>query len=335
VERGPAPADRIEQSLERRYQVFVGGYRDQHRIVEPAHQRVVAAAAEVRALPGEAGPRRSQDRGLARPHDFGIGGLRVDLVQPVAGATKQIQQPAPGSALASGRGAALANPCGTTALADKSRVGFVERHVARNPHAAVGEFVDEQFGDVLGRPVDERTEQRIREPAQRGIGGHTAHVHVHSVRREPRGGALRRSSAEITAIGRAARYRVAPAMGLERELGGREHVPDHVRPAELHVGAIASAHRQRKHVLCMIQHLLTALELPGEPVPRRVAGRPQLAHLALDRLARGKQLQLAAGHVGVVAERAAAAEQSAGDQHQQRPSQAWAPDREQPPGNPP
>ena len=106
-------------------------------------------------------------------------------------------------------------PLAGARLAHEAGKGFVQRHVIGHPEPAVGRLMDQQFGQFGLRPIDEGAQQRIVEPAERGIGGDPADVGLQTLARQALRGADGGIAREVAPIGGAAGKWMAPLTGRQ------------------------------------------------------------------------------------------------------------------------
>jgi len=107
-------------------------------------------------------------------------------------------------------------------------------------------LVEDRFHEALVVPGEHGVQQRIGEPAQRGIGRDTADIHIVAGRRERYRMQPRLRFAEVAAITQTARHGEAGFDRLERQGRRRKHIPHHEGPAEIGVAQIALVVRQRE-----------------------------------------------------------------------------------------
>src|SRR4051812_49408181 len=95
-------------------------------------------------------------------------------------------------------------------LADGCRESFVEVGIACGKYAFVGEFMEEQFGQLPFIIVQEGVQDRIFEPAERREGVHAVNIYLETFLLQliaaTAGGLLRK----IAAVGKPADERITP-----------------------------------------------------------------------------------------------------------------------------
>ncbi|MNZ84023.1 hypothetical protein D3C78_1027680 [compost metagenome] len=209
---------------------------------------------------------------------------------------------------------ARAAPLAQALLLDEARIGLVERGVARQVQALVGQLVEDQPGQPLVAPGQHAAQQRVVEPAEGGVGRHPGHLGVQPLDPQQRGGAAGALLVEVAAVGHAAGNREAVGQRLQGELGGGEQVPHHVGALEVGVQAVAAVVRQGQLAAGEVAGFLGALQALAQ-----LGGLRWIGEQLGDRLAGLQQLPLAAGQLRVVAETGAAAEEDEqGEQAQHR-----------------
>ena len=122
--------------------------------------------------------------------------------------------------------------------------GFVEVGVAGDKEAAVGEFVENDFGEVGIGFVDESIENGVVEPAESGVGLDAVHINIPAFFGEGVGIAAGGLFVEIAAIAGAADDGEPPGHGIEGKWRGDIDVPDDARAAEVGVFEVALAGRE-------------------------------------------------------------------------------------------
>lgn len=220
IESRPVAAAVLVEGGEGGHEVFIGPHGQQPRIVQPFHQFVIAAAAEVLALVTITAAHGRKDPFLAAQAVSLAEFTAINSRQHVTGAVKQRQQPAPLRSEAAVVGQHVVLPLGlqpgNQALApDEGSERLVEGHVAGHPHHAVSEFVQQQLRQVRFRPLNERAEQRVGKPAKSGVGGHGAHEGFQAPGLQRRGPAQCHITVEIAPVRRAAHNGVTPAVRLQ------------------------------------------------------------------------------------------------------------------------
>ena len=302
------------QGGKRRLPIPVGGQRRQVGVVDPLHHPVVASAAEPGPVDPIAGTHGVQQLHLGRPKARRAV-LVVKRCETGLGAHEQPDQPAPlRLALAVRRefiGPALAGkPLAGAFPAHEAGEGLVQGHVIGHPKPLVGDLVDQQFGQLRLRPIDEGAEQRIVEVAERGVGGDPAHIGLQALVGQALRGAAGGILREVAPIGGAAREGMAPLAGRQREGRCGEDVPQHMAALKSGEAPVAAAGVQAHLGFGEPQNL------PGPPQPgleRRRGGR--VRQQRIDRLRRPQQAPMPTHRLGVVAEVPAAAEGHRQQQH--------------------
>lgn len=305
------------QGGEGRLPVPVGGQRGQVGVVHPLHHPVVASAAEPGAIDLIAGAHGIQQPCLGRPKAHRAV-LVVERCEASLGAHEQPNQSAPLRLLLAVRreliGPALkGKPLAGALFAHKAGKGLVQRHVIGHPEPPVRRLMDQQFGQLRLRPVDEGAEQRIVEPAERGVGGDPANEGLQALVGQAVGGAAGGILGEVAAIGGATSERMAPLASLQGERRGGEDVPQHMAALEVGEAPVAGAGVQAHF------RLGEAKNLPGSPQPglERCGGR-RIRQQRIDRLRCPQHPPMPAHRLGVVAEVCAAAERHGQQQHEER-----------------
>ena len=188
--------------------------------------------------------------------------------------------------------------------------GLVQGHVIGHPKPLVGDLVDQQFGQLRLRPIDEGAEQRIVEVAERGVGGDPAHIGLQALVGQALRGAAGGILREVAPIGGAAREGMAPLAGRQREGRCGEDVPQHMAALKTGEAPVAAAGVQAHLGFGEPQNL------PGPPQPgleRRRGGR--VRQQRIDWLRRPQHTPMPTHRLGVVAEVPAAAEGHGQQQH--------------------
>jgi hypothetical protein len=108
---------------------------------------------------------------------------------------------------------------------DEPGIGLVECGLPPEVQAAVGQLVEQGGGQPRFRAAQHRIQQRIPEPAERGIGGHRANRHIHALAGQPLGSLLRFHRFEVGAVRHAPGHRETPLPGCQRKLRRCDHVP--------------------------------------------------------------------------------------------------------------
>ena len=233
------------QGGEGRQPVPVGGQRSQKGIVHPLNHPVVASAAEPRPIGLIAGAQSTYQVRLGR-FKGGRPRLAVQGCKPGFRLHQQPGQPAPLRLPLPMRrelvGPALdGKPLAGARLAHEAGKGLVQRYVIGHPQPPVRRLMDQQFGQLRLRPVNEGAQQRIVEPAERGVGRNPADVGLQALVRETLRGAQRGVAREVAPIGGAAGERMAPLVGLQREGRRGEDIPQHVAALEVGEAPVAGA----------------------------------------------------------------------------------------------
>ena len=189
--------------------------------------------------------------------------------------------------------------------------GFVQRHVISHPEPAVGRLMDQQFGQLGLRPIDEGAQQRIVEPAERGVGGDPADVGLQTLASQALRGADGGIAREVAPIGGAAGERMAPLTGRQRERRRGNHIPQHVTALKVCETPVAGAGVQTHFRLGKPQNL------PGPPQLglERCRGR-WVRQQRIDRLRCPQYPPMPTHRLGVVVEVCAPAQRNR--RHQQK-----------------
>lgn len=138
-----------------------------------------------------------------------------------------------------GGAALVGEPAFDAFLGDGVGHGFVEHGLAAAEEAAVGEFVEEEFGEVGIGVSNKGVEDGIVEPAEGGVGGDAAAVDVVSLFAELLDEGEGVFFFEVAAVVEIAEEGVAPGFGFEGEFLGGVEDPDDVVAAEVCVAAVA------------------------------------------------------------------------------------------------
>ena len=110
---------------------------------------------------------------------------------------------------------AVSKPLAGALPAHEAGEGFVQRHVIGHPKPSVRRLVDQQFSQFGLRPVDERAQQRIVEPAEGGVGRNPADVGLQALVVQALRGTEGGIAGEVAPVGGAAGDRMAPLTGLQ------------------------------------------------------------------------------------------------------------------------
>ena len=293
------------QSGKRRQPVPVGGQRSQKGVVHPLHHPVVAPTAEPRPIGLIAGAQSVHQLRFGR---FKGGRTRLAIQGREAGFRlhQQPGQPAPLRLPLPMRrelvGPALdGEPLAGTLLAHEAGKGLVQRHVIGHPEPPVRRLMDQQFGQLRFRPVNEGAQQRVVEPAERGVGRNPADVGLQALVRETLRGTQGGIAREVAPIGGAAGERMAPLASLQREGRRGEDIPQHMAALQVGEAPVAGAGVQAHFRLGELKNL------PGSPQPglERCGGR-RIRQQLIDRLRCPQHPPMPAHRLGVVAEVSAA-----------------------------
>ena len=138
------------------------------------------------------------------------------------------------------RPAVMRNPALDAFLLHRRGEGLVECAVALGIGLLVGELMEQQPCELRLLPADEGAQHRVIHPAQRGIRGYPADIHIVPRLAELLGLGIRIRLMEIAAIDHAAGDRKAPLHGIHRQGRCSEHVPDHEGTVECCVTAITA-----------------------------------------------------------------------------------------------
>ena len=261
------------QGGEGRLPVPVGGQRGQVGVVHPLHHPVVASAAEPGPVDLIAGAHGVQQPRLGWAKT-GRAVLAVERYEADLGAHEQPNQPAPlRLALAVRReliGPALAGkPLAGALLAHEAGKSLVQRHVIGHPEPPVRRLVDQQFGQLRLRPIDESAEQRIVEPAERGVGGNPANEGLEALVGQAARGAAGGILGEVAAIGGATSERMAPLASLQGERRCGEDIPQHMATLKIGEPPVAASRLQAHLRLGEAKNLPS----PAQPGLKRRRGR--------------------------------------------------------------
>ena len=302
------------QGGEGRPPVPVSGQGGQIGVVHLLHHPVVASAAEPLPVGLVAGAQGIQQPRLGRAKT-GNGVLAVERCKAGLGAHEQASQPAPlGLALKMRSeliGPALTGkPLACALLAHEAGEGLVQRHVIGHPEPSVRRLMDQQLGQRRLRPIDEGAEQRIVEPAERGIGGDPANEGFQVLPGQALRGTVGGNLGEVAAIGGAADERMAPLARRQGERRGGEDVPNHMAAPKVGEAPVAA---------CGVQAHLRFSEpkhLPGPPQPglERRRGR-RIPQQRIDWLRCPQHPPMPAHGLGVVAKVCAAAQRGQEHRH--------------------
>ena len=134
-----------------------------------------------------------------------------------------------------------AEPLADAVVGDGGGEGFVEGGFAFAEELAVGEFVEDEFGEGEFVFVDEGVEERVAEPAEGGVGIDSADDDIVALSFEFVGFGLGVFFFEVAAIFECSDDGVGPLLGFEAEFGGGEDVPDDVVAFEVGVGWVGGA----------------------------------------------------------------------------------------------
>ena len=187
-------------------------------------------------------------------------------------------------------------PLAGALLAHEAGKGLVQRHVIGHPEPPVRRLVDQQFGQLRLRPVNEGAQQRIVEPAERGIGRNPADVGLQALVRETLRGAVGGVAREVAPIGGAAGERMAPLPGLQRERRRGKDIPHHMAALQVGEAPVAGAGVQSHFRLGELKNL----HGPPQPGLERRRGR-RVRQQRIDRLRGPNDLPMPAHRLGVVA----------------------------------
>src|SRR5207237_3389533 len=95
-------------------------------------------------------------------------------------------------------------------LAEHCGEGFIEVGVAGGEDALVAELMEQHFGQFRFAAVDERVQQRIFEPAERGVSLDAVYIDIEAFLCETVTASARRFLREVAAIYEAADERIPP-----------------------------------------------------------------------------------------------------------------------------
>lgn len=261
------------QGGEGRLPVPVGGQRGQVGVVHALHHPVVASAAEPRPVDLIAGAHGIQQPCLGRPK-----ARRADLVverrKAGLGAHEQPNHAAPLRLLLAVRreliGPALkGKPLAGALLAHEAGKSLVQRHVIGHPEPPVRRLMDQQLSQFRLRPIDEGAEQRIVEPAERGVGGNPANEGLQALVGQALRGAAGGFLGEVAAIGGATSERMAPLASLQGERRGGEDIPQHMAAPKIGEPPVAASRLQAHLRLGEAKNLPS----PAQPGLKRHRGR--------------------------------------------------------------
>jgi len=101
-------------------------------------------------------------------------------------------------------------PAAKSFLRDSGREGFIEIGFPRHEEALMGQFVEQQFGEISFRVVNERVEDWVTEPAERRVRGHSGDVDIEAILGQTIPILSGRGFGEISAVVQAANRRVPP-----------------------------------------------------------------------------------------------------------------------------
>ncbi len=319
------------QGGERRLPVLVGGQRGQVGVVHPLHKPVVASAAKLGPVGLIAGAHGVQQTRLARAQ-IRRAVLGVERCQLSLGAHEQAIQPAPVRLALKVRreliGLALAGqPLAGAFPAHEAGKGLIQRHVIGHPEALVGGFMDQQFGQLRLRPMDEGAEQRIVKPAKRGVGRNPANEGLQAFAGHTLRGAAGGLLGEVAAVGRAAHERMAPLARFQGKRRGCEEIPQHMAALEVGKAPVAAAGLQAHLRFGELENF------PGPPQPRlERRRRGGIRQQRLDRLRCPQHAPMPSHRLGVVAEAATATkrhrqQQRRGASRQRNCQRSWLDER--------
>ncbi len=302
------------QGGEGRLPVPVSGQGGQIGVVHPRHQPVVASAAELTSVGLVAGAHGVQQPRLGRAK-IRNAVLAIERCELGLGAHEQPNQPVPIRLALAMRGeligpALTGKPLAGALLPHEASEGLVQRHVIGHPEPLVGRLVDQQFGQRRLRPIDEGAEQRIVEPAERGVGGNSANKGFHALPGQALRGPAGGIPGEVAAIGCAADERMAPLARRQGERRGGEDVPQDMAALKVGEASVAAPGVQAHLRLSEPKHL------PGQPQPRLERRRSRrVPQQRIDWLRCPQHAPMPAHRLGVVAEVSAAAERHRQKQH--------------------
>ncbi len=304
----------------------VGGQRGQKGVVHPLHHPVIAPAAEpipvdlIAGVQGVEQLRFGRFFGIPALRRRGHVGLGVERRQSGLGPHEQIGKPVPMRLLLLMRceliGPALnGKPLAGALLANKAGEGLVQRHVIGHPEPLVRCLMDQQFRQLRLRPINEGAQQRIIEPAERGIGGDPTDIGLQALARQVLRGAAGGIEREVASIGGAASERMAPLTSRQREGGRGEDIPQHMAALKAGEAPVAAAGVQAHFRLGELQNLPNS---PQSGLEQRRGGR--VLQQRIDRLRCPQHPPMPAHRLGVVAEVCAAAHP-----HRQQQHKRWHP----------
>lgn len=198
----------------------------------------------------------------------------------------------------------VGEPAAGGVAGDGGGEGFVEVGVVRKVEALMGEFVEEEFGEVARGEVDEGVEDGVGEDAEGRVGIDFGDEDIEASGAELVGESGGVFFFEPAAVGEFAEEGVAPGVGFEGELGGGEDDPDEVLSLEVGVAVVLALGGEVEGVLGVGADFLDELEFGFERGGSGGVGEDLLngAGFALD-------FPLAGGGLGVEAGGAALGEQ--------------------------
>nr|GEU28155.1 hypothetical protein [Tanacetum cinerariifolium] len=121
---------------------------------------------------------------------------------------------------------------------------FVELGVALHIDHLVRQLVEHHARQLGVGIIDEGRQQRIAEPAQRGVRGHAAHLHVVAFGAQLVGVGVGVVLAVVTTVADAAGNRKTPLDRTQRQLGRGHDIPQHERARQRSVILVAGVVRQ-------------------------------------------------------------------------------------------
>ena len=139
-----------------------------------------------------------------------------------------------------GRIRACSKPAVDTDFLDRTGERLVEGGVALHIDHLMRQLMKDEPGQFTLRIADEGRQQRVRKPAQRGVGRHAPHVYLQPTAAQPGGKLHRLLAIVIAAIANAASHGEAPALELHRQRFRRKHIPQNERTAQIGIAAEAA-----------------------------------------------------------------------------------------------
>lgn len=200
-------------------------------------------------------------------------------------------------------------PPSETRLFDGHGERLIECGVPGHVDQLMGQLVKDESRELMVAVTHHRTDQWIRESAERGIRGHSTDRDIEALRGERQRVVARAALLEVASIRDAAHDGKTPLSRLDRELRSRDDVPHDEWPVDPRVAAITRIVRQPEFAT------REGADLRGirEPIAH-IGGSSGIGDYSIHRLARRHQLGLAAGCLQEIAGPAARRDQ----RHRQR-----------------